>query len=54
MLLAECRLQNKRHYFPFYGFEFIERLCSLDVLLTFFLEKAVQLFTVSHRLGSAI
>ena len=28
MLLAECWLQNKRYYFPFYGFEFIERLCT--------------------------
>ena len=32
MLLAECWLQNKRYYFPFYGFEFIERLWMLALL----------------------
>ena len=32
MLLAECWLQNKRYYFPVYGFEFIERLWPDGVL----------------------
>ena len=51
MLLAECWLRNKRYYFPFYGFEFIERLWAeaylVDSLKTTEQKQIFQFLTLS-------